>query len=285
MAAIDIGTAATTRSNVFGIANTRFAVGNPANLSGKITSIEIYLGTAGSNVEVATFYLVSGSNYSTRDIQTIGAVASGSKQTFSVDLDVGAGDYLGAYDANAEIYVSLTGDGVSWRTGDNIPCTNVEFTPQADREMSLYGIGVSSKTYECSATDGLKAGDTSLTQAILNALSSDGIKQGDSTLTQVILNSLATDGLKVGDLSALIKVFTDSLTDGFKLGDSPGTTTILNAFATDGFKLSDTPTIIRVYILLLALDLYARNLTFGLKNRNLTVDLGNRNLTMRLRGK
>ena len=95
---IDIGDAAINRGSYANYGDTIIIKNNPANASGKIISIEIWANSNLSNVEVATFYVVSGNNLSTRDTHTIGSVTAGSKQTFSgLDITGEAGDYLGAY--------------------------------------------------------------------------------------------------------------------------------------------------------------------------------------------
>ncbi|MBA7555185.1 hypothetical protein ES705_47838 [subsurface metagenome] len=117
-------------------------MGNPANASGKITSIEIWSQSSLSNLEVATFYVVSGDNLSTRDTEFIGDVVAGDKRTFVVDLDVEAGDYIGSYHTVGAIERDSSGNPGCWmKTGDNIPCTNLTFTNRDGEATSLYGTG------------------------------------------------------------------------------------------------------------------------------------------------
>jgi len=142
MAAIDIGDAAIHRGASFSQGYTVISKGNPANATGKITSISIWAHNDMANVEVAIFFVVAGNNLSTRDIQTIGAVPAG-LQVFAVDLDVEVGDYIGFYDTSGEIEDDGTGSGVwySEPAADRIPCTNQVFDPIADLAISLYGTG------------------------------------------------------------------------------------------------------------------------------------------------
>jgi len=141
---IDIGSAAENRATNSD-PGTYVGKDNPANLSGKITSIEIWFDSASGNatgVEVATFFIVSGDNLSTRDTQTIGSVTAGSKQTFTVDLNVVAGDYIGIHYVGGEIERTNLGVGYWYvLTTDLIPCTNQAFTFLAARTISLYGTG------------------------------------------------------------------------------------------------------------------------------------------------
>jgi len=90
---IDIGAAATDRGATLITWGTRVFKDNPANASGKITSIEIWVNTTLVDVDIATFYVESGDNLSTRDWVNIGNVTAGSKQTFTQSapyIDMGA---------------------------------------------------------------------------------------------------------------------------------------------------------------------------------------------------
>ena len=139
---IDIGEPAIDRDNKIYYSRTFVNQGNPANDSGSITSVEIWTNIEITNCEVATFYVVNGNNLSTRDTEFIGTVLKGAKRTFNVDLDVEAGDYLGIWvPVGAIEYDSSGGEGIWRNEEDQIPCTNVAFTVDADCVLSLYGTG------------------------------------------------------------------------------------------------------------------------------------------------
>jgi len=140
---IDIGSPAIDRPYYFGNSITLVNKNNPADATGKITTVEIWSYTDLANVEVATFYVVSGNNLSTHDTEYIGNVTKGAKRTFSVDLDVQTGDYLGIYlVAGDYIEKDSTGyPGVWHKAGDQIPCTNTTYSFQTDSTISLYGTG------------------------------------------------------------------------------------------------------------------------------------------------
>jgi len=140
---IDIGSAATDRgTSGFEDSYTIVVKENPANETGKITSIEIWAYQDMTGVEVATFYVVSGSNFSTRDSEAIpGTVTAGAKRTFTVDLDVVAGDYIGIYWTGGHIELDTSGEGVWFTMGDDIPADNVEFMFLHPSTVSLYGTG------------------------------------------------------------------------------------------------------------------------------------------------
>jgi len=145
---INIGNDAVTRSSSF--ANyTIVDKKNPANESGKITSIEIYAHANMSDCEVAIFYIESGTNLTTRDNCIIGSVTAGSKQTFTKDssnnnisLTAVKGDFIGIWFTAGSIKMD-TGGGIGfyYKAGDNIPCENTTFSYMANWTISLHGIG------------------------------------------------------------------------------------------------------------------------------------------------
>ncbi len=144
MAVIDIGMPAVNRDGAIAGA-TVINMENPANLTGKITQIQIYLNTSCINVEIATFYEVSSDYYSTRDTVLLGNVGAGGPQSFDVELDVHAGDLIGMWAQSGNLEHDFTGfNGIRTKIGDQIPCTNANFPVYgADDAISLYGTGVS----------------------------------------------------------------------------------------------------------------------------------------------
>ncbi|MDD5086627.1 MAG: GLUG motif-containing protein, partial [Candidatus Nanoarchaeia archaeon] len=147
---IDVGNEAIDREWSDSSDVTIIDINNPANGTGKITSVEIWAGTQITGCQVATFYNVSENHFSTRDYETVnngngeGVVLAGSKQIFEVDLDVEEGDYIGVYWNEGTIdYDAWDGsDGIWYKSSDNIPCTNAEFTENLERTISLYATGI-----------------------------------------------------------------------------------------------------------------------------------------------
>jgi len=140
---IDIGMPAINRALYWTYNYTVVARANPANESGKITSIEIWANVSLVNCKVATFYEGASNVLTTRDWELIGDVPSGSKQTFSVNLDVQTGDYIGIYFTGGRIERDTAGISDNWyKAGDQIPCTDVTFSVDTGDIISLYGTGV-----------------------------------------------------------------------------------------------------------------------------------------------
>lgn len=142
MAVIDVGEAAINRADTIS-ARTIVFKNNPANLSGTITSVEIYAASALTACEFASFYVVSGDNLSTRDNVTIGDVSVGYTQ-HGVSFEIQAGDYIGIYFSGGYLDAETTGGDGVWYSGsgvDLIPCTNQLFSTTTGYILSLYGTG------------------------------------------------------------------------------------------------------------------------------------------------
>lgn len=144
MAAIDIGNSAEARPGAWSATYTRINKANPANLSGKITLIQIYAHTEIANFEVGIFQQVSADTFTTRSVSgNLGTIPAHTLTEKVVDLDVVAGDYIGCYGTTGSMDgASEAGGGLWYLDGDWIPCTNKAFTLyDTDPDLSLYGIG------------------------------------------------------------------------------------------------------------------------------------------------
>lgn len=141
---ITMGEEAITRPEVDD--GTCVNMGNPANLSGKITSVEIYTNWQGLTAcKVATFFVVSGNYLSTRDYEVIGNVPGDQKSIYPVNIDVVAGDYIGLYFTAGYIKRDSVGLGGEWTNGaDKIPCVNQLFSLNVGFGVSLKGLGLGS---------------------------------------------------------------------------------------------------------------------------------------------
>ena len=71
---------------------------NPANATGTLDVMEIWCyAHDGAGIKIGTFS-GSGTSYTSRDFESIGAVTQGSKQTFTgKNCDVVTGDFIGEY--------------------------------------------------------------------------------------------------------------------------------------------------------------------------------------------
>ena len=140
---INIGSEAEDRASSTSSGNTIINLDNPATVAGTITSVEIWAYVNLSGVEVATFYAIDATHYTTRDNQAIANITAGAKRVIPVSLHVEIGDFIGMYWTGGNMERDTSGfDGFKYVAGDNIPCNNVEFPSVAAGDtLSLKGIG------------------------------------------------------------------------------------------------------------------------------------------------
>jgi len=150
--AIDMGSPAVDGDSYTTGAKTVIERTNPANESGTITSVEVWVNTAMTQVQVATFEEISTDRFSTRDTKTdIGNLGTGYHQ-LDVSLEVQAGDYIGMYFATGAIEMTVAGTIEPWyKTSDQIPCTDVYFNSFSARKISLYATGATEEEEEDNA--------------------------------------------------------------------------------------------------------------------------------------
>jgi len=144
MALIDIGSEAIYRIGGSTITWTKIDLTNPANGTGILDTVEIYLGlsAAGENVKVGTFS-GSGVSWNDRDYAAIGNVTQGSKQTFSgLSIDVVTGDCIGIYGTAGEIEVDISGGGgVLYKSGDQFDSGVQTYGLDSGYRQSVYATG------------------------------------------------------------------------------------------------------------------------------------------------
>lgn len=142
MGAIDVGTGAVDFASTRGGGYTRIDVNNPANDSGTLSNMEIWANTNLSNVKCGTF---SGAapNFDDRDYETLGTVASGSKQTFvGLDCDVVTNDYLGIYYSAGDLdHDTAVGAGHYWVAGDKFGGGSNAYTLNTTSSIAIYATG------------------------------------------------------------------------------------------------------------------------------------------------
>lgn len=141
---IDVGTIPTNRAGTAPAGNTYVYLDNPANNAGHLTSIELWAASNLTGCKVGTFYLVSGTIYHCRDAEAIGSVTAGSKQTFTVDLVVEVGDFIGIYYATGTLERTDTGGaGAYFIASDQVVIGSEQsYALTAGRILSLLGLGI-----------------------------------------------------------------------------------------------------------------------------------------------
>ncbi|MBE3085367.1 MAG: DUF2341 domain-containing protein [Bacteroidetes bacterium] len=140
---IDVGSAAIVRAAGKGGNRTWVDLANPADFTGKITNVAIFVNSTMASAKVATFYAIDATHYTARSSGNLGTVPYG-LQNKAVNLDVVAGDFIGIYFTDNLDYISASssgGSGVVYLAGDQTACSNAEFALYANWAISLYGTG------------------------------------------------------------------------------------------------------------------------------------------------
>jgi hypothetical protein len=118
MATIDIGPGANLGTSNMIADYTTICKDNPANNTGTLDSFETYATININGFKIGTFY-GTGTSIQVRDYESIGYVASGSKQTFTgKNCDVTSGDILGFYFSSGMLSETLSGNGRYYVSGD-----------------------------------------------------------------------------------------------------------------------------------------------------------------------
>ena len=146
--AIDIGMGALDRPSYGAIGvNTCIHLGNPANATGVLNSFEVYANTNLSGLKMGSFS-GSGKSWAVRDYVTIGAVKSGSKQTFTgIECSVVYLDCLGTYFSNYGSIerTSSGGQGILWKAGDHFSAGTITYSASSSCDDSYYATGISAQ--------------------------------------------------------------------------------------------------------------------------------------------
>lgn len=142
-AEIDVGDAAIDRPDNLRSGNTYIAKGNPANASGLLTKIAIYVTDTLVSCKVALFYVVSG-GIKCRSVYTLPGTYAPGYHTIAVNIPVNAGDYIGLYFTSGRLDCHTdTGVGMWYTAGDKcVAGSQTAYTSVSARSQSLYGTGI-----------------------------------------------------------------------------------------------------------------------------------------------
>jgi len=162
--AIDVGSACINRVSYYTPGYTDIVVENPANATGVIDHIDLWMDTGGS-VEVASFY-GGGGTFSTRGY-TGTLTAPFGDNNFNAPGDftafnINSGDYIGLNIISGAVEAATSGEQGVWDiSGDKVPCTNQSgWTLYSTHTLSLYATGTEGgATYtKTLTTDAILAG-------------------------------------------------------------------------------------------------------------------------------
>jgi hypothetical protein len=152
--AIDVGGGATDRAGTAAATWTWIDYNNAANDTGSLDTFELWFNITGAGVKVGTFH-GSGTSYTNRDVEVIGDVTSGSKQTFSgKSCDVTSGDWAGVYSSSGTIERDFSGSsGIYGKSGDQFGTGSQTYAMTAGDAVSIYATGqTGGVTHEGAAT-------------------------------------------------------------------------------------------------------------------------------------
>lgn len=137
---IDVGPGASDRGSRYGYGYTILTLENPANAVGTLDSFELFAETNMTDTIMGTLY-GSGTDWTPRDYESIGAVASGSKQTFTgLSCDVQTSDIIGTYFSSGYLERENTGGSNGAKSGNQFSAGLQTYTISV-RILSLYATG------------------------------------------------------------------------------------------------------------------------------------------------
>lgn len=141
MAVIAVGVAAADK-NGFTTGKT-YLNSAAANLTGKLTQIQVWMHEATTDLTVGVYYLTGTLKWKCRASQLIGVVSAGSVQTKNVDLDIVAGDKIGCYLTTGSIDRAEGAGTGAYRNNSELKDAGDEGTFYDDPtyDIALYGIG------------------------------------------------------------------------------------------------------------------------------------------------
>jgi len=144
---IDVGSEAINRDAYQGAGRTFFDLDNPADGTGSIDTVQIFPASTMGGCKVGTFFLISGTTYECRDLETIGDVTAGDPDPdvfTGLDMGIVTDDLLGCYNATGTIQRTTSGTASLYIYGDYITAERQTAFSASTRIFSLYGTGTES---------------------------------------------------------------------------------------------------------------------------------------------
>lgn len=140
---INMGIEAIDRPSTVPAGYTFIVVDNPANASGTITDVDVYVNNNIGGLELGIFYNTSGLNFKCRSAVSIGASSTGFHRYSGLSLAVEPGDYIGCFYVSGAIDRHDAGGAGAWyEESDNCVVDNETlYQLSSGRMFSLYGTG------------------------------------------------------------------------------------------------------------------------------------------------
>lgn len=143
---MDIGNIAINR-NTFSTSWSQYKtlvdLTNPANLTGVITTVMIYLAYATQSIKIGIFYLKEGTTFVCRSVASIGDLGVGEHTISNLELATVSGDYIGISFYNGGIDVTDDSEGALRFISADACIESLETSMEfwRDYTMSLCGMG------------------------------------------------------------------------------------------------------------------------------------------------
>lgn len=147
MAAIAVGPAASDRASVTVAGNTVLDLANPADGTGTIDTITIYVNSQITTAKVGLFYLTTGTTYICRSSYTTGVLTVGLNTLTGLNLACQAGDVIGIYHATGAVDRADTGGTSAYVTGEYADAgDSASYTTASQaRIISVHGAGTTNQ--------------------------------------------------------------------------------------------------------------------------------------------
>lgn len=244
---IDVGSTAEDRDSILVSNHTWIDYNNAANATGIIDTIEIWCTFSLTNADVGTAEETAADSFTCRDKEDIGAVTSGSKQTFSgLDLDIETGWWVGLWFDGGQIERSTSGHAKVYQDANQNNFTNLGtqygYAPYSGDAISLYGTGeTSGAEYDVSCASNINLSDSNSTTLTIHPIATSDLVLIDSDSVLFSLYLSLADNLVLTDSDIVFLKHYLSLTNDLALSDSG--LIILKRYLslTDDLVLADLP--------------------------------------------
>lgn len=152
MTAIDVGSPANDRASSAAAATTWINLSNPANASGILTELQVYVNAQGS-FKVATVANTGWNVYYVRGVADLGVLTVGYHDITGLELPVATGDVLAWYSSGGKFEADTTGGtGIASKAADTLyEGTYFDAVSSSGWNPSIYGVGSTQTLVGCDA--------------------------------------------------------------------------------------------------------------------------------------
>jgi|WetSurMetagenome_2_1015567.scaffolds.fasta_scaffold190562_2 hypothetical protein len=147
MATIAVGPAASNRASTTATGNTVLDLANPADGTGTIDTITIYVASQITSAKIGIFYLSSGTTYVCRSSYTTGVLTTGLNTLTGLSLAVQNGDFIGIYHATGGVDRADSGGTSAYVAGEYADAgDSASYTTSGQaRIISVHGAGTTAE--------------------------------------------------------------------------------------------------------------------------------------------